>query len=83
VSLIFPKSVSRNVAGSLAEISGKASLRTIRKLIVLVAVAHAGVTPVARNSKLQWSIHYGTRRTHFRHNLTTLEFNKEGSGVGG
>ncbi len=33
--------------------------------------------------KLQQSIHYGTRRAHFCHNLTTLEFNKEGSGVGG
>ncbi len=34
-------------------------------------------------AKLQRSIHYGTRLAHFRHNLTTLEFNKGGSGVGG
>jgi hypothetical protein len=31
---------------------------------------------------LQWSIHYGRRRAHFRHNLTTQSLDNKGSGVG-
>jgi hypothetical protein len=41
------------------------------------------VTYPLKGPRLQWSVHYCRGLTHFRHNLTTLEFDNRGSGVGG